>query len=414
MYQCAEEAVNGLFGQFDAEMEKRGLDTALVVGESTLGNPELLYVTGATIPRGGIFLKRKHGDPLLVVSNIDVGSAKRGRVRDVRTYSDFGYEKLLKKHGTERAYITLIDSILRSIHTRGRVAIYGRSEFSHLLSVADSLRKMGHKVTGERDSSLIDSLRETKDPSEVSRVRSVGLRAARVVHGTLEMLRECAISSGKLKHRRRTLTISAVKSRINVLLAEQDLMAPEGTVFAVGQSSADPHAMGEPSEPVRAGTPIVFDLFPVSPEGYWFDLTRTFVIGRANRKVKEMFQTVLDVQLRSMDLIREDMPARQVMNSACDIFERNGFKTIRATLERDKEAARIGFIHSLGHGVGLTIGERPYLGLFSDDVLRRNHLLTVEPGLYHPSVGGVRIEDTVLVKGRRIENLTPLEKELEI
>lgn len=74
MYQCAEEAVNGLFGQFDAEMEKRGLDTALVVGESTLGNPELLYVTGATIPRGGIFLKRKHGDPLLVVSNIDVGS----------------------------------------------------------------------------------------------------------------------------------------------------------------------------------------------------------------------------------------------------------------------------------------------------------------------------------------------------
>ncbi len=403
-----------MFGQLEAEMEKRGLDTALVIGESTLGNPELLYVTGTTIPRGGIFLKRRHRDPVLVVSNIDVGSAKRGRIQDVRTYNDFGYHKLQEKHGPEHAYVRLIDSLLHSMNSHGKIAIYGRNEFSRLLSVADSLRRMGHKVTGEQDGSLFDSLRETKDRHEITRVRNVGLRAIHVVHGTLEMLRECTTSSGKLKHKRKTLTIGAVKSKIGALLADQGLMAPEGTTFAVGHSSADPHAMGEPSDPVRSGTPIVFDLFPVSPEGYWFDLTRTYVAGKPSPKVEQMFRAVLDVQLRSMDSIREGVPARQTMNLACDIFERNGFKTIRKTLKGDSEAARIGFIHSLGHGVGLTIGERPYLSLFSDDLLRKGHIVTVEPGLYRPGVGGVRIEDTVLVRGRRIENLTPLEKELKI
>lgn len=158
----------------------------------------------------------------------------------------------------------------------------------------------------------------------------------------------------------------------------------------------------------------MFDLFPVGPDGYWFDLTRTLVVGKAKPLVKRMFETVLEVQLHSLDSIRENLPARELMNSACDLFERRGFKTVRNMLGGDSRAAKVGFIHSLGHGVGLTIGEKPYLSLFSDDRLRKNQIMTVEPGLYDPRVGGVRIEDTVLVSGRRITNLTPLEKELEI
>jgi len=406
--------VNGTFEQFDSEMERRGLDTALVIGESTLGNPELAYVAGTTIPRGGIFIKRRRFEPILVVSNIDVGNAKLGRVSDVRTYSDYGYENLIQRHGRERAYVMLVDLILRAVRSRGRVGVYGHNEFSHLLSTVDSLRRLGHKVTGEKDLSLIESLRDTKDSLETSRIRSVGARASRVVEEIQRMLGECVVSFGKLRLKGQTLTVGIVKSRVNTLLAEQDLIAPGGTVFAVGVKSADPHEMGSPLDPVKAGAPIVFDLFPVGAEGYWFDLTRTFVIGKAPRRVKDMFDAVLEAQLESLDSIRENVPGSKVMNSACDLFERRGFKTIRATLRGDRDAAKVGFIHSLGHGVGLSIGERPYLSLFSDDTLRKNQVVTVEPGLYKPGTGGVRIEDTILVKGRRIENLTPLEKELEI
>jgi Xaa-Pro aminopeptidase len=395
-------------------MRRRGLDTVLVVGESTLGNPELAYVAGTMIPRGGIFLKRMGQRPLLVVSNIDVGSAKRGRIKNVRTYSDYGYEKLVKLHGRERAYIKFLDLILQSLRTRGGIGIYSRNEFSHLLSVTDSLRKLGYEVVGETDASLIESLRETKDPEEIERIRDVGMRAARVVESTLEMLRECTVSSGKLRLEHRALTVGMVKSRINVLLAEQDLMAPEGTVFAAGPSSADPHQMGIVSDPIRAGVPIVFDLFPVGTHGYWFDLTRTYVVGKPPPKVKKMFDSAREVQTKILDSIGEGTQASKMMSLACDLFERRRFKTIRAILRGDKDATRVGFIHSLGHGVGLTIGERPQLSLFSDETLRSGNVVTVEPGLYEPGLGGVRMEDTIVVTKRGIENLTPLEKELRI
>jgi Xaa-Pro aminopeptidase len=205
-----------------------------------------------------------------------------------------------------------------------------------------------------------------------------------------------------------------VKSKINVLLAEEDLMAPEGTVFAVGPSSADPHQMGIASEPIRAGVPIVFDLFPMGTDGYWFDLTRTYVVGKPLPRVKRMFDAVLEVQRRILDSVREGTRASRTMSLACDLFERRRFKTIRAILKGDKEATRTGFIHSLGHGVGLTIGERPYLSLFSEETLHRGNVVTIEPGLYKPGLGGVRIEDTVVITKKGIDNLTPLEKDLVI
>jgi Xaa-Pro aminopeptidase len=149
-----------LFEDFDNEMRRRGLDTAMVIGESTLGNPELAYVTGTTIPRGEIFPKR-----------------------------------------------------------------------------------IGHR---QNNVSLIESLRETKDPAEIDKIRNVGVRATHVVESILEMLRACTVTSGKLRLERKVLTVGMVKSRINALLAEQDLIAPEGTVFGVGPSSWDPHEMGIP------------------------------------------------------------------------------------------------------------------------------------------------------------------------
>ncbi len=403
-----------MFDDLDKEMKRRRLDTVLVIGESTLGNPELAYVAGTAIPRGGIFFKIGGQQPLLVVSNIDVGSAKRGRIRDVRTYSDYGYERLLKRYGPETGYVKLIELLLQSLGSRRRIGIYSRNEFSHLLSITDSLRKLGYKASGETGTSLIESLRETKDPAEIAKLQDTGARAARVIEGTLQMLRKCTVASAKLKLKSKTLTIGMVKSRISVLLAEQDLVAPEGTVFAVGSCSADPHEVGPPAYPVRVNVPIVFDLFPVGPSGYWSDLTRTYVVGKAPAKVKRMFETVREVQLEMLDFVREGTEASMAMNSACDRFQQLGFKTIRDMLKGDRDAGKSGFIHSLGHGVGLTIGERPYLSSFSSDKLRKNQVVTVEPGLYEPGVGGVRIEDTVVIKKRCVDNLTPLGKELVV
>src|SRR2546428_5935429 len=112
-------------------------------------------------------------------------------------------------------------------------------------------------------------------------------------------------------------------------------------------------------------------------------------------------------------MVKEQVPCKEMMANACKIFERKGYPTARQLVKGNKEARVRGFMHGLGHGVGLTIGERPYLSLYGKERLRKNSVVTIEPGLYDPKVGGVRIEDIVVV-GSPSENLTHLPKELQI
>ena len=86
-------------------MEKRNVGSIIVFGDSTVGNPDLRYVAGTSLPRGGIFLKRTSNDPTLIVSNIDVGSARQGKVCNIKTYSDFGYERIASKFDRDEARI---------------------------------------------------------------------------------------------------------------------------------------------------------------------------------------------------------------------------------------------------------------------------------------------------------------------
>src|SRR6059036_2914374 len=126
-----------------------------------------------------------------------------------------------------------------------------------------------------------------------------------------------------------------------------------------------------------------------------------------------MYDAVLEVQTSALDMVKEEIPCKEMMASACKIFERKGYPTARQLVKGNKEARTRGFIHGLGHGVGLTIGERPYLSLYGKDILRKGAVVTVEPGLYDPRFGGVRLED-ILVVGSPSENLTSLPRDLEI
>ena len=159
---------------------------------------------------------------------------------------------------------------------------------------------------------------------------------------------------------------------------------------------------------------MVFDIFPQAQTGYWFDLTRSFVIGRADAKAKKLFETVSEAQNVSLDFVREGVSGEAAMLEACRVIERAGYRTVREVFEGRSKSISSGFNHSLGHGVGLTIGERPYLSFLSKDPLRSGQVVTVEPGIYSPRFGGVRIEDTVAITGKGIDNLASVDKEFEL
>ncbi len=371
----------------DVEMEKRNVGSIIVFGDSTVGNADLRYVAGTSLPRGGIFLKRGSNDPTLIVSNIDVGSARQGKVRNIKTYSDFGYERIASKYDRDEARIRFYEKIIKDEGLHGPMILAGRNDVSNTLHMIDALRRKGVKITGEKSPTIIETARETKDRWEIERLRVLGKKTIRVVEDTLRFLRRS--------------------------LSEQNLVAPEDTIFAPGRRSSDPHYRGEDEDVVRAGEPIVFDIFPSEPDGYWHDCTRTYLFGPAPRKVKEMYDAVLEVQTSALDMVKEQVPCKEMMASACKIFERKGYPTARQLVKGNKEARTRGFMHGLGHGVGLTIGERPYLSLYGKDHLRKGSVVTIEPGLYEPKWGGVRIEDIVVV-GSPSENITPLSKDIEL
>ena len=397
----------------DREMEERRIDSLIVFGDSTVGNPDLRYVAGGSLPRGGIFVRRRSHDPTLIVSNIDVGSARQGRVRNIRTYSDYGLERISSRYDRDEGRTRFYQKIIKDEGLSGPTVIAGRNDMSNSLLLIDSLRKKGIRVVGEKTPTILEMVRETKDRLEIEKLRVLGKKTSKVVEETVAFLRKAKVRGSKVLYKSRALKVDTVRRLVGRLLAEENLIAPEDTIFAPGRKSSDPHYRGEDEDLVRSREPIVFDIFPAEPDGYWHDCTRTYVFESPSPRVKEMYDVVLEAQTGALDMIKEQVPCREMMIQACKVFEKKGYPTARLIAKGNKDARVRGFMHGLGHGVGLTIGERPYLSLYGKDVLRKRSVVTVEPGLYEPKLGGVRIEDIVVV-GPPSENLTPLSKDMEI
>ncbi len=190
------------------------------------------------------------------------------------------------------------------------------------------------------------------------------------------------------------LTIGKVKAFIRLRELELGLEEPEGVIFAQGRDSGIPHSEGNDEETLLLGQSIVFDYYPkLMKSGYFHDMTRTWCIGYAPAKVQAAYDDVMWAFQQVCDAYKVGEKASLYQEIVCDYFESKEHPTLRSqpgTVE--------GYVHSLGHGLGLNIHEAPLLGLYSsDETLQRGNVFTIEPGLYYPDSGGygVRIEDTV-------------------
>jgi Xaa-Pro aminopeptidase len=181
---------------------------------------------------------------------------------------------------------------------------------------------------------------------------------------------------------------------------------PSHTIISSGNQCVDPHHEG--SGPIKADTSIIFDIFPRSQHnGYFGDLSRTVVRGRASDKLKEIYATVQAGQQIGYEPIRHGVNGKEVHQNILALFEARGFHTGRINGRMQ------GFFHGTGHGLGLDIHEPPRIAPV-DAILRAGHVVTVEPGLYYLGIGGVRLEDVVVVTAKGNRNLTDCPQFLEI
>jgi Xaa-Pro aminopeptidase len=193
------------------------------------------------------------------------------------------------------------------------------------------------------------------------------------------------------------LTIGDVKSKIELWLAELGAENPEGTIFAIGHDAGVPHSSGNPTDLMRLGQTVVFDIFPCERGGgYFYDFTRTWSLGYATPETQELYNQVYEIYNKLADNFDLNAPFKDYQRMTCEYFESKGHASLL-----NSKAPLNGYVHSLGHGVGLNIHERPssQLTVGDDHRLAPGVIVTSEPGLYYPEKGmGVRIEDTIWVR----------------
>lgn len=197
---------------------------------------------------------------------------------------------------------------------------------------------------------------------------------------------------------------------IDRILAAHGCDSPEGYVVAGGKESCEPHEIG--SGVLHDHTPIVIDIFPRSKfTGYFADMSRTVCIGTPPERLKKMYNTVRDAQELAIAMVAPGVVCSDIQNAVEKLFIKRGYKTSG----KGKEFAYAeGFVHGVGHGVGTSIHEEPRIGTDTKGVLEEGDVITIEPGLYYKDIGGVRLEDMILVTANGRKNLTNFVKKLEV
>ena len=386
----------------DALMQAKNLDAILVIGNAE-HNPPMTYLTGGGHVAGATLIKKRGEEAILFCNDMEREEAAKSGLKSI-PYSTYNYETLLKEAHGDPALAAAIryKRMFTDQRVHGRVGIYGNTDLGSAFAIFTHLQRLmpEFELVGEtRDDSLFMKAMETKDEAEVARIRKMGKITTQVVGRVAEYLtsREVREDEVLLKEDGSPLTIGDVKAKINLWLAELGAENPEGTIFAIGHDAGVPHSSGNPEDLLRLGQTIVFDIYPCEAGGgYFHDFTRTWCLGYATPEAQKLYDEVKAVFDKVMENFDLNTAFKDLNRFVCEEFERRGHKSPLNT-----QAPVEGYVHSLGHGLGLNIHERPWSGLTAadDNILKPGVVVTVEPGLYYPEKGmGVRIEDSVWVR----------------
>lgn len=241
--------------------------------------------------------------------------------------------------------------------------------------------------------------RACKDDLEASAIRKGNAASAAGIRQAERVLQAAKIVGNRLVYSGRTLTSERLRTLIDQACLNCGALA-QNTIVAGGAQACDPHEGGH--GPLRPHQLIIVDVFPrVQETGFHGDMTRTFLKGQANDAQKNLVAAVRAAQLAALSKVKAGVHGASVHRAANEVFQTRGFQTER------RGDGFVGFIHSTGHGLGLEVHEAPRVSLGAGP-LRRGHVITIEPGLYYPEIGGCRIEDVVRVTADGSEMLSKL------
>jgi Xaa-Pro aminopeptidase len=385
----------------DHFMQEKELDAILVTGPGQ-HNPSMVYMTGGCQLTNADLIKKRGEQAVLFHYPMERDEAAKSGLK-LKNLAEYNFNALLNQVNGNylQAVVMRYKLMLEEVGVKsGKVALYGKTELGSNFEVFSALQRDLSEITlqGELNNSSMMLARMTKDDQEIERIRKMGKLTTQVVSLTADYISSFTAKDDILyKPNGDPLTIGDVKGRINLWLAELGAENPEGTIFAIGKDSGVPHSSGSYEDLLRLGQTIVFDIFPCETGGgYFYDFTRTWCLGYAPDDVLELYNTVLSAYNTISTQLEVGKPFNHYQDLVCDIFASHGHPTIN-----DNPTTQSGYVHSLGHGIGLNVHERPWSGISSDDkdCLLPGTVFTLEPGLYYPDKGmGVRLENSLWVQ----------------
>jgi Xaa-Pro aminopeptidase len=370
-------------------------DPMLLIGDSDT-NANLYYKTHFVAESMVYF--QANGTGTLITSGMEAGRArKQARVDEIRTLEDYDFKKVLQETDDRRRAFPIV--IARALKDAGLTEVKVESRFPLLM--AEYLRAEG--IDLRVDPELLETARRQKTPDEIAAIEEAQRANERVTGKAVEMFAQSEVRNGILHYNGIPLTSERIRTEMEIDFLKEGMENSHGMIVAGGKDAADPHSSG--SGPFRAGEAIVMDIFPRSKTSrYWADMTRTISKGQPSDELMRMYETVLRCQEAAFGQIRAGANGKDVHDAVVEVLKEAGY-------DRPDGGPRMN--HSTGHGVGLDIHEAPGLG-FTDVELLENDVVTVEPGLYDPEIGGIRIEDMVVVTKDGFRNLTNFPKEFVI
>ncbi|MRR29743.1 aminopeptidase P family protein, partial [bacterium] len=379
----------------DLLMQKYAIDVLLITGAAQ-HNPAMVYLTGGGHITGADLIKKRGDEPVLFCGAMEREEAIRTGLKTI-TYSKYPLADRLKEAAgdADRAAALRYKKMFEELGIEaGNVAIYGEGDVGAFYTLISLVQKEMPQLRfkGFPQDELMQTAMMTKDEEEIARVRNMGKVTVEVVGKTADYLTGHKAVDGVLVHSDHSpVTIGEIKGLINLWLAERNAENPEGTIFAQGHDAGVPHSTGTNSAPIKLGEPIVYDIFPCEAGGgYFYDFTRTWCLGYATDEVQKLYNDVHTVYQAIAGELTVNTPYSHYQFRTCEMFEKMGHPTVMSA-----PATENGYVHSLGHGVGLRIHEKPGASISMSpktDVLAPGVVFAMEPGLYYPEKGmGVRI-----------------------
>lgn len=371
----------------DRALQENNADSFVMYGTSDIA--DMRYITGFSCTDPVVYIKETGQRGVIIVSQMEIERAAKEAYTVVMSREQAGLLDIVKKEKDKWKALAMMITRLAGN------SLLVPSWFP--IALARELERYG-SVTPDRDT--IAMMRSKKKDNEIESIRKVQRAAESAMDAAITLIRNSKPRGGILYRGDDPLTSEAVRSQMHKVLLDCGCMASD-TIVSCGRESAIPHLRGMGG--LFEDQPIIIDIFPRDEQtGYYSDMSRTVCKGEPSEKIKEMYSAVRDAQSLASGRIRAGVSGAGIHQAVVDFFTDSGYPT-----------GTKGFIHNLGHGVGLDIHELPSVGP-GGGTLSSGNVITNEPGLYFSDVGGIRLEDIGVVTPDGFDCFTRFPKELVI